>query len=50
MNKETRRCKEREAYAALILILTGQISEPFSLDWLKDRPDLQIGDNGKREE
>lgn len=38
--------KELEAYAALILIKTTQICEPLSTDWLKDRPDLQIGNFG----
>lgn len=38
--------KELEAYAALILIKTKQICEPFSTDWLRDRPDLQIGNFG----
>jgi len=38
--------KELEAYAALVLIKTAQICEPFSADWLKDKPDLQIGSFG----
>lgn len=38
--------KELEAYAALVLIRTAQICEPFSVDWLKDRPDLQINNFG----
>ena len=38
--------KELEAYAALILVKTAQIGEQFSTDWLKDRPDLQIGSFG----
>lgn len=38
--------KELEAYAALVLVETAQICEPFSADWLKDRPDLQIGNFG----
>lgn len=38
--------KELEAYAALVLVKTAQICEPFSADWLKDRPDLQIGSFG----
>jgi len=40
------RKKELEAYAALVLIKTAQICEPFSADWLKDKPDLQIGNFG----
>ena len=38
--------KELEVYAALVLVKTSQISEPFSTDWLKDRPDIQIGKLG----
>jgi len=38
--------KEQEIYAALVLIKTGQVSEPFSIDWAKDKPDLQIKDFG----
>ncbi|HKL10940.1 MAG TPA: hypothetical protein VJ990_05825 [Clostridia bacterium] len=38
--------KELEVYAALVLVKTSQISEPFSTDWLKDRPDIQIGKFG----
>lgn len=37
---------ELEAYAAFVLIKTSQICEPFSSDWLKDKPDLQIGKFG----
>lgn len=40
------RKKELEAYAAFVLIKTDQICEPFSIDWLKDKPDLQIGKFG----
>ena len=40
------RKKELEAYAAFVLIKTAQICEPFSIDWLKDKPDLQIGKFG----
>lgn len=38
--------KEREAYAAFVLVKTAQICKPFSIDWLKDRPDLQVGNFG----
>ena len=38
--------KELEAYAALVLVKTAQICEQFSADWLKDKPDLQIGNFG----
>ncbi len=38
--------RESEAYAALVLVKTAQIREPFSVDWLKDRPDLQVGKFG----
>lgn len=38
--------KELEAYAALILINTTQICRPLSTDWLRDKPDLQIGNFG----
>jgi len=30
----------------LVLIKTAQICEPFSTEWLKDKPDLQIGNFG----
>jgi hypothetical protein len=35
-----------EAYAAFALIEAGVVNIPFSKDWLKDRPDLQIGNFG----
>jgi len=34
--------KELEIYAALVLVQASQISEPFSFNWVKDRPGLQI--------
>jgi hypothetical protein len=42
--KDDKKC--REVYAGLALITIGQIQEPFSMDWLQDRPDLQIGNFG----
>jgi|GEM_PF-4672881 len=35
-----------EAWSAFALIKAGVIAEPFSKEWLSDRPDLQIGDFG----
>ena len=34
--------KYKEAWAALAMIKMDIIHKPFSTDWLKDRPDLQI--------
>ena len=34
--------KYKEAWAAFAMIKTGIINEPFSIEWLQDRPDLQI--------
>lgn len=42
MNKN----KFYEAFAALILVKADVIKESFNNSWLKDRPDLQIGDLG----
>lgn len=36
----------KEAFAAIILIEAGIITQPFNSNWLKDRPDLQLGDLG----
>lgn len=35
-----------EIFAALVLVESGEIATPFSTEWLKDKPDLQIGDIG----
>lgn len=38
--------KYKEAWAAFAMIKAGIIHKPFSIDWLSDRPDLQIGNLG----
>ena len=35
-----------EIFAALVLVEGGEIATPFSTEWLKDKPDLQIGNIG----
>ena len=35
-----------EIFAALVLVESGELTAPFSNEWLKDRPDLQIGNTG----